>query len=102
MANKSIVSVVISSHAQKEIAESWAWYEDRLAGLGDRFLTAILDRLHQIELTPDRYPTRFKSYKEVAVDTFPFLVIYRFNKRSNIVRVMSIFHTSRNPNKKYR
>ena len=102
MADKPTISVVISSRAQKEIEESWAWYEDRFAGLGDRFLNKILDRLHQIELNPDRFPTRFRSYKEAPVDTFPFLVIYRVSKKSSIVRLVSVFHTSRNPKKKYR
>ena len=102
MANKPAITIVISSRAQKEIEESWAWYEDRFAGLGDRFLNEILECLHQIELNPDRFPTKFKSYKEAVVDTFPFLVIYRINKKSNIVRVVSMFHTSRNPKRKYK
>lgn len=101
MANKPGTSVIISSRAQKEMAESWTWYEDRLVGLGDRFLSEILDRLHQIELNPDRFPTRFKSYKEAPVDTFPFLIIYKISKRSNAIRIVSVFHTSRNPKKKY-
>src|SRR5258708_27960757 len=102
MAGKPVMPIVISSRAQKEIEESWAWYEDRLAGLGDRFLKKILDRFQQIELNPDRFPTRFKSYKEAPVDTFPFLVIYRTSKKSNMIRVVSVFHTARNPKKKYK
>jgi plasmid stabilization system protein ParE len=101
MANKPAISTVISSRAQKEIAESWAWYEDRFAGLGDRFLNEIVDHLRQIELNPDRFPTRFKSYKEAPIKTFPFLVIYRVSKRANLIRVVSVFHTARNPKKKY-
>lgn len=101
MVDKPVTSVIISSRAQKEMAESWAWYEDRLAGLGDRFLNEILGCLHQIELNPDRFPTKFKLYKEAPVDTFPFLLIYRVSKKANRIRVISVFHTSRNPKKKY-
>ena len=102
MASRSGPSVIISSRAQKELSEAWAWYEDRLVGLGDRFLNEVIDRLRQIELNPDRFPTRFKSYKEAPVPTFPFLLIYRISKKSNLIRVVSVFHTSRNPKKKYR
>jgi plasmid stabilization system protein ParE len=102
MAGKPTMSIVISSGAQKEIEESWAWYEDRLAGLGDRFLNKILDRFHQIELNPDRFPTRFKFYKEAPIDTFPFLIIYRISAKTNTIRIVSVFHTARNPKKKYR
>lgn len=101
MANPSAYSVILSSRAQKEIAEAWNWYEDRQPGLGDRFLKEITDRLRKIEHTPNRYPTRFKSYKETPVPVFPFLIIYRINKQKKLVRIVSVFHTSLNPKKKY-
>ncbi len=37
MANQSAFSAIFSSRAQKEINESWNWYEERQPGLGDRF-----------------------------------------------------------------
>lgn len=102
MANKSAFSTIVSNRAQKELAESWIWYEDRLKGLGDRFVGEVFKCLRKIEDTPDRFPTKFKSYKEAQVDTFPFLVIYRINKKANSIRVVSIFHTAQNPRKKYK
>jgi plasmid stabilization system protein ParE len=102
MANKSGYSIIVSSRAQKELAESWTWYEDRLPGLGDRFVNEVLECIRQIEENSDRFPTKFKSYKEAQVKTFPFLVIYRISKKANPVRIVSVFHTARNPKKKYR
>jgi hypothetical protein len=69
MANKPDYSVIVSTRAQKELAESWTWYEDRLPSLGDRFLREVLKRIRQIEENPDRFPTKFKAYKETQVDT---------------------------------
>jgi hypothetical protein len=71
MANKASYSIIISSRAQKEISQSWEWYEDRLQGLGDRFVNEIIDRIRLIERNPERYPTRFKSYKETPITCFP-------------------------------
>jgi plasmid stabilization system protein ParE len=102
MASKFGYSIIVSSRAQKELAESWNWYEDRLPGLGDRFVNEVLKCTRQIEENPDRFPTKFKAYKEAQVKTFPFLVIYRINKKANSVRVVSVFHTARNPRKKYK
>jgi plasmid stabilization system protein ParE len=96
-----IYSAIFSSRAQQEIAESWDWYEDRQPGLGDRFLNEIVQHIRKIEQTPNRYPTRFKLYRETPVAVFPFLIIYRINEKKKIVRIVSIFHTSRNPKKKY-
>lgn len=102
MANLSVYRAVFSSRAQKEIAESWIWYEDRQFGLGDRFLKEITDHVQKIEQSPNRFPTRFKSYKEAALPVFPFLIIYRINVKKKLIRIVSIFHTSRNPKKKYK
>ncbi len=101
MVSKKTASI-ISSRAQKEISVSWQWYEDRQQGLGDRFFNAVLDRIRAIEQNPERYPTRYKSYKETTLEDFPFLIIYRVNKKRNIIRIVSVFHTSKNPKRKYK
>jgi plasmid stabilization system protein ParE len=101
MANKTGFTAIFSSRAQKEIIQAWEWYEERQRGLGDRFVKEITDRIRKIEQAPERYPTRFRSYKETPVPVFPFLIIYRLNKRKKIVRVVSVFHTSLNPKKRY-
>ncbi len=101
MANIPAYSTTLSSRAQKEITEAWNWYEDRQPGLGDRFLRDVTARIYKIQQTPDRYPTRFKLFKETLITDFPFLIIYRINKSKKIVRIVSVFHTSLNPKKKY-
>ena len=101
MDRHSIYRTIFSSKAQREIAESWNWYEDRQLGLGDRFLNEIAEHIRKIEQTPIRFPIRFKSYRETPVPVFPFLIIYRINEKKKIIRIVSVFHTSRNPTKKY-
>ena len=102
MANSNVYTAVLSTRAVKEIAAAWTWYEDRQQGLGDRFLKELTGRIRKIEQTPDRYPTRYKSYKESPVPVFPYLIIYRLNRTKNIVRIVAVFHTSLNPKKKHR
>jgi plasmid stabilization system protein ParE len=100
MANKAGYSTIISSRAQKEIALSWEWYEERQQGLGDHFINEVVNRIGQIERYPERYPTRYRTYKETLVQGFPFFIIYRVNKRKKTIRIVSVFHTSINPRKK--
>jgi plasmid stabilization system protein ParE len=92
--------VIISSRAQKEITTSWEWYEDRRQGLGDRFLKEVLAKVKIIEDSPERFPIRYKNYRETPIAIFPYLIIYRINKRMKSVYIISIFHTSLNPYKK--
>lgn len=100
MASSTSYLVIFSGRVQKEIAKSWQWYEERQPGLGDRFVKEVLAKVKLIEQNPERYPTRYKSYKETPIAVFPFLIIYRLNSGKKIIRIVSVFHTSLNPKKK--
>jgi len=58
--------------ARKELMDAWDWYAERR-----------------------------KGFRETKINVFPYLIIYRIQKRKKIVAISSIFHTSRNPKKKY-
>ncbi len=58
MANSFTCTGILSVRAQKEIEKAWKWYEERQAGLGDRFLKEAIARIRLIEQNPERYPTR--------------------------------------------
>ncbi|MBN8851647.1 MAG: type II toxin-antitoxin system RelE/ParE family toxin [Sphingobacteriales bacterium] len=58
-------------------------------------------RLEQVAKTPERYAERRKGFRETNLKIFPYLIIYRIHKRKKIIAISSIFHTSRNPKKKY-
>ncbi|MES1249724.1 MAG: type II toxin-antitoxin system RelE/ParE family toxin [Chitinophaga rupis] len=87
--------------ARRELLEAWDWYDDRWTGLGDRFVREVEKRLELIEKTPERYAERRKGFRETKVKVFSYLIIYRIHKRKKVIAISSIFHTSRNPKKKY-
>ena len=94
MENKPMYSSIISSRAQKEILSSFNFYEERQTGLGDRFLEQLLLKIKNIELNPDLYPNKFKSYRETLINVFPLLIIYRINIRKKIIRIIRLIHLS--------
>jgi plasmid stabilization system protein ParE len=95
-------SSVLSERARKELQHSWEWYEDRQTGLGDRFVKTVFEKLKQIEDNPAKGMQRNGKYREATIKIFPYLIIYRIETEDNCVFVHSVFHTSRNPKKKYR
>ncbi len=101
MENSLIYSSVLSIKVQNEISVSWGWYEERSRGLGDRFVKEVKGTVFKIEQHPGRYPLQYKNYRQASLHTFPFLVIFRVNERKKIVRIVSVFHTSQDPKKKY-
>ena len=94
-------SIIVLPRARHELIEAWEWYEDRQIGLGDRFKEEVSNILNQIQKHPEHFPERKKNYREAKANIFPYLIIYRLKKRNKIIAISSIFHTSRNPIKKY-
>ncbi len=50
--------------AEKELTDSFEWYEKRSAGLGVRFINAVNKRFNQLKEHPERYPTKKKNYRK--------------------------------------
>ncbi len=98
MGNKVILSTV----ATKELRDSFHWYEDRMEGLGNRFVDIIDKTIEFILLNPEGYPEKSPPYREIVLDKFPFVIIYEFDKEMHIIYILHIFHTRRNPKLKFR
>lgn len=94
--------LILLEEADKEYQEAALWYEASSKGLGSRFIDIIEKKLQLIQQYPERYPKRKGNFRGTPVKVFPYLIIYTFYKAEGIITVNSIFHTSRNPQRKYR
>lgn len=88
--------------AENEFNESLLWYESRLGGLGIRFKNAVENTLEKIQLNPETYTKGKRGFREAPVSGFPFKIIFYLSKKEGIIFISSVFHTSRNPRRKYR
>jgi plasmid stabilization system protein ParE len=102
MPNNLTFRAIISTRAEKKIEDAWAWYEDRQVGLGDRFIKEVVGQIRQVELYPETYAARYKTFREASVPIFPYILIYKINKTQKLVYILSVFHAKRNPKMKYR
>ena len=88
--------------AEKEYFDAWDWYENKLSGLGDRFGISVVQQIDSICKNPLIYPNKKSDYRECSIADFPYLIVYKILPAKKIIYVLSIFHTSRHPRKKYR
>ena len=95
-------AVIYSSAAIKELEESSDWYEDQLKDLGKRFVITIRETLMLTSNHPEAFSKTKANFREVVVDGFPFVIVYRYDKKDDIINVLHVFHTSRNPKMKYK
>lgn len=85
--------VVYLPEAQDDIDAVYASYEQRSAGLGDRFLDALRDRIDQIGDNPALYGILHQDVRAAAPRKFPYVVYYR--AETDRVLVIAVQHGRR-------
>ena len=81
--------------ARREYDEAADWYEQQQAGLGERFTEAVQAELDIISVMPRCHGVEIKGVRKAKVQGFPYCIYYR--EEANRVRIISVFHTSRDP-----
>ncbi|WP_342088357.1 type II toxin-antitoxin system RelE/ParE family toxin [Dyadobacter sp. OTU695] len=93
-------NILFLKTAEIELHEAYEWYEKRKIGLGKRFIAEISGRLNSIADNPHKFAKRYgQKLRFVPLPVFPFIIAYRSEEDEQVIQVVSIFHTSRNPKK---
>jgi len=89
--------------AVEDYSKAYSWYEDKQAGLGERFLKAVRQKIEEIASNPETFGHRGrKLFREAKIDFFPFLIVYKIYKRKKEIYISSVHHTKKHPRKRYR
>lgn len=91
-----ILPVILDPEARDEFDGGYDSYEVRRAGLGESFADAVQVVLDRIASMPQLHRAVFGDIRRAVVHGFPYCVYYR--EESSRVRVLSAFHTGRDPN----
>jgi len=90
-----IYNIEISKDAEKDIINSVDFYEQRQKELGKRFFRKILKSFDVILLNPYAHQKIDNNLRKYTVEKFPFIILYRIATPN--IRIIAVFHTSRNP-----
>lgn len=91
---------VLSIQAENELEDALYFYDLISTKIGDNFLNQIHTCIESILLNPETYKLEFDIYRQAVVKKFPFVIIY--TKIDSMILISAIFHTSKNPDKKFR
>ncbi len=80
---------------REEIDAAYTWYEQRRAGLGEKFLTAVRDVLDRIQQNPEMYGVAYRDVRGVPLRRFPYVVYYRVE--ATRLLVLAVQHGRRDP-----
>jgi plasmid stabilization system protein ParE len=93
----SVSRVRFHPQAHKEYLDAVQWYSDRGGRLGHRFAQEVAAAVQRIEEAPQRWPVSEIETRRVLVHHFPYVIHYRFQATSNLIRIVAVAHTSRDP-----
>ena len=89
--------LILPPETEADLAEAYAWYESRRAGLGEEFLGCVDACIEAIRRTPEIHAIVHASYRRAHVRRFPYAVFYEHTEAT--LTVYAVFHTSRDPDK---
>jgi toxin ParE1/3/4 len=89
------MTIVLDPEAQAEFDDGYDFYASRGVGLGEAFANRIQVVLDRIGAMPRQHRIVFENIRRAVVRGYPYCVYYR--EEYSHVRVLSVFHTSRDP-----
>jgi len=87
--------LIVRSVAEKDITDIVLWYEKKLKGLGNRFITSLDATFQSIQRNPEIYPKVYKEFRRALLPRFPYGVFYIIENNSIII--FAVLHGKRKP-----
>jgi hypothetical protein len=94
--------VKFSTKANTELLNAIIWYDEQSLGLGKKFEIEIINQILLIESNPFLFAIKKKQFRTALLNNFPYLIVFYILKTEKEVLITSIFHTSKNPTKKFK
>ena len=86
--------VIYHPDAERELAESAQYYEERMPQLGLRFLNAVDDAVRSLAKSPRQWRVIESDVRVCVIPQFPFAIYFR--SLPDMIRILAVKHHSRN------
>ena len=90
-------TVEVSDEAEIDFEKSYGYYFEENPKVAEAFFRRINVSFKDITQNPFTFPVAYKNVRKCVVKKFPFVIYYQIV--NSIIKVIAIFHTSRNPEK---
>src|ERR1035437_139465 len=81
----------------EDIAQAVDWYNEKQHGLGDKLFNAVKKQTKKLRTSVLHYAIKYDDIRCMPIERFPYVVHYRVDEQTKIVKIEALFHTSRNP-----
>jgi len=87
--------LILRPEAEEDLLDAYRWYDERVSGLGLRFLESVEQALVRIERSPQLYEIVYEGVRRALIRTFPYGIYYSFEEERSVV--LAVVHSSRHP-----
>ena len=87
--------IELSDEAESDFDKSYEYYVDENKKFADNFFKQVNSSLEKISESPEANPLVYKTVRKHVMKKFPFIIYYQVKEL--LVKIIAIFHTSRNP-----
>jgi plasmid stabilization system protein ParE len=87
--------LIITPEAEKDLALAKSWYDDKRAGLGDRFVLCVEAALAEIMRAPEGSREVHPGVRRIVVRKFPYGIFYRVDPDQIVI--IAVYHSKRDP-----
>jgi toxin ParE1/3/4 len=88
-------TVEVSDEAEIDFEKSYEYYFEENPKVAESFFRRINVSFKDIKQNPFTFPIAYKNVRKCVMKKFPFVIYYQID--ISIIKVIAIFHTSRNP-----
>jgi len=89
------MKIKLHPKAQIDLDEALRHYSKIDTSLEKKFISHLDKSFYKILKFPNLYQYETKTTQKVLMDKFPYIIIYE--QYQEIIMILAIFHTSRNP-----
>ncbi|MCB0397513.1 MAG: type II toxin-antitoxin system RelE/ParE family toxin [Flavobacteriales bacterium] len=86
----------LSDESRFDILDAFVWYETQRDGLGKDFELCLEAAFFSLTRNPRTCQVVYKKIRIFYISRFPYGIHYLVEKEN--IRILGVFHTSRNPN----
>lgn len=87
--------VRVRRRAELDVDEAYAWYEERVEGLGEAFLRAVEACFVRIAQNPEAHVVAHGRVRRARLHRFPYGAYYVI--RDGFIDVLAVYHGRRRP-----
>jgi ParE toxin of type II toxin-antitoxin system, parDE len=80
-----------------DIEQAVNWYNEQQKGLGDKFLLCVKKRVAELKNSALNFAIRYDDIHCLPLRKFPYMIHYNIDLERKSVKVIALFHTSRDP-----